>query len=295
MNETINETISEVAIDTYSHSERIVGFLPDPLFFLIVGGLSLIIYFYLPEDMRKSIKNFLKNFGFYIFLALCYFYFKDKWGMVRDNEWPGGISQASFVIGFILLMYWGVKSWMYEQRYYTNHLISDNVSGSCHRYQEIEATDGMTWIAFFLGTSGSSDEKFVFPWPWSKKVLFAPKICCEFLGNQILVKAQTPKVDVLDLDENLSFFVENDTFGRWCLEDLYCGIAPVSVKLEFPEYRTLENVIKKQNNRINELAKMLKGKLTDTKGFISDTMAMTNKLQGKDSFRRNQPTQRPEE
>jgi hypothetical protein len=262
----------------------------------IGGAIALfVIYVYLPDQIKSAVKGVFLNYGFYIFLIVLVIYGWNKWGYVRDYPNLADMHYALFLAISLALLYFAVSSWLFKERYYTNHVIADNVSGSCNRIQEIEGTDGLIWVVCFLGTSGSSDEKFVVPWPWCQKILVAPKMCCEFVGNQLLVKAQCPKVDLYDTDENVCSFIKNDPFGRWCQDEIFMGIAPAEVRTLFPNYRKLEQIIKKQNDRINEQDDMLKGKLTRSKIFISDTMAMTDKLRGKERQRSGGYSQPPQE
>lgn len=266
---------------------NIISFIPDWMLFLIIAVICFIIYYYLPDEIKEPIKKFGKEYGFYVVLLLAWLYFRDKWGLVSDHAWISEMKYASFLIGFVLILYFATKSWLYEQRYYTNQLICDNISGSVHRFQELgNIGNKNNWVVFFLGTSGSSDERFVIPWPWAKKLVIVPKVSCQFIGNQIFVKTQVAKVDILELPEEVAHFVENDTFGKWCKDELYLGYWSIDIKATDPKYEELEALTKKKDSRINELKAMLEGKLTSTKRFISDTLAMQDKLKGKTLFRR---------
>lgn len=261
----------------------IIAPIPDWLLIFAVLIIVFVIYKYMPEEAKKATGTFLKAYGFYIALFLIWIYFRKKWGRVYEdpNRWPANIYYATFIIGFVLLIYFAAKSWLYEQRYYTNHLVCDNIQGSVHRFQEI-VSDNVSFIVFFLGTSGSSDEKFVFPWPWPKKLLVAPKSACQFLGNQIKVMSQVHKIeDVYDLPEDVRQFIEKDTFAKWCMDNIYFGLWDVENRAKDPKFGDIELLVQKQSARLNEQDDMLKGKLTRTKAFVSDTIATANKLTGK--------------
>ena len=189
MNDTLTNFTSNVTqyvapAITYIPPSRIVPFLPDGVFFLLCGILAVIVYYYLPDEAKKGVKNFIIGYGFWIVMLIFVLYYKNKWGLVRENSWPGEIHQVYAIAGLVILVVWGATSWLYEQRYKTHHLIADNISGSCHRYEEIQSTiTDITWVVFFLGTSGSSDKNFVIPWPWCQEILVVPKTAFPFILN----------------------------------------------------------------------------------------------------------------
>lgn len=269
--------------------DSLIPYIPDWLLFSLSAVFLFFVYYYLPEDVKDPIKKGLKSYGIYIVLILFWLYFRNKWGFVSEHEWIGGMKYATFLIFLVGILYFATKSWLYEQRYYTNQLICDNISGSVHRYQEIGSIGSRdNWVVFFLGTSGTSDERFVVPWPWAKKLIVVPKVACEFIGNQIFVRSQVAKADILELPEEVAHFIEHDTFGRWCKDEIYFGLWSIRAKASDPKFEELESTMKKTNSRINELKAMLEGKLTSTKRFISDTLAMQDKLKGKSFFRRQE-------
>lgn len=265
--------------------DRLIGFIPDWILFVIVLVVALLIYRYFPEDVKRGIKRFLMSFGVWIGLLLCWLYFRGKWGYVYEDpsRWPAGLYYATFIFGFIGLLYFAVKTWLYEHRDATDHFISDNIQGSCARYYERG-----DWAIFFLGTSGASDDRFVIPWPWMKKIVVVPKVAVQFFGSQILALSQVEKVDIDDLDEDIADFIENHPFARWKKDNIYAGLFDQELRASNPQYEEIQSKLKKQNDRINELKKMLKGKLGATKEFISDTFAMTDKIMRKPWRRREE-------
>lgn len=266
----------------------LIPFIPDWILFILIGVVAIFIYRMLPDDLKGSTKNFLKNYGFYIAIFLLWLYFYNKWGVVADYSWIGQMKYATFLALLGIMLYVGFKSWLYEQRYFTNHLFCDNMHGSCHRYQEIgNVGTGVNWVVFFVDGSGSSDDRFVFPWPWSKRLFIAPKVACQFVGNQIFIKSQLLKAELIDLPEDVADFIEHDTFGRWCKDNIYFGLWSVELKATDPKFTDIELMLQKSDDRINELKEMLRGKLTTVKGFVSDTMAMQEKLKGKSWVRRD--------
>lgn len=275
---------------------NIVPFLPDPIFFLIAIGILGFIYYFLPSDIKDSVKKFLAKSWIYIIGFIFWLYFKGKWGLVSDDpsRWPANMSYASFIIGFLLLLYWGIKSWLYEMRYYTHHFVGDNISGSYTRVQEVgNVAEDDSWVVVFLGTSGSSDEKMIFPWPFPQKIAVFPKSTADFLGSQLVAKCQFAKVDILEMPEEVHNFIENDSFARWAKDDLWFGIFSTELNASDPKYQSLFNKIVSENSRKNELTTMLKGKLNIVKNFVTDTMAIQEKFKGKSW--RQQPRQQENE
>lgn len=277
-------------------AEQLVSFMPDWLLFIIVIAFFSLVYLFLPPNGKESVKFGIKRFGIFILLGLAWLYFRKKWGFVYEDpaRWPANIYYATFILGFLLILYFAFKSWLYKERYETNQVIADNIHGSCSRYQEIGTVgDRDNWVVFFLGTSGMSDDSYVIPWPWPKKILVVPKVACQFVGNQIFIKSQVAKVDLFELPEDVAHFIETDAFGRWCKDNIYFGLWDIEIKTENPKTVEMESMIIKQNYRINELKEMLKGRLNIFKTFVTDTKAMQDKMSGKTMFRRND--QRPME
>ena len=256
--------------------ERIISWMPDSVLFLIGFVIAYAIYYYSPDEIKLSIKKVLMDYGVYICLFVFWLYYKNKWGIVADHLFWAEMRYATFLFCMVGGIYFGVLTWLYEFRYYTNHFMCNNLHGSCHRFQEKG-----DWAIFFLGGSGSSDEKFVLPFPFCKKIVVVPKVAVQFLGNQIFALSQVEKVDLLDLPEEVADFIENDTFGRWCKDNIYAGLWDEKITALNPKYNDLESLYKKSNARVNELKKMLQGKLTTVKQFVSDTFAMQDKITGK--------------
>jgi len=256
---------------------QIFSFMPDWLLFIIGGIVTIVIYYNLPDELKSSVKKFMRSYGFVIVVGLLWIYYRSQWGIVADNETIGQMKLADFMAIEALLIYFGAKSWLYEQRYFTNHAISNNRQGSVHRIQELG-----DYVVIFIGGSGASDSNFVIPWPWVQEIWVVPKVACQWFGNQLLVASQLEFVSHMDVDEEISDFIKNDTFGRWHLDNVWTGLWTEQLKASNPKYSELYEVMKKKDNRINELKEMLKGKLTIAKTFISDTMAMTDKIKGKE-------------
>lgn len=261
----------------------IFSFMPDWMLFLIGIIVAIVIYYNLPDDLKSSVKKFMRSYGFIIIVGLLWLYYRNQWGIVADNEVVGQMKLADFMAIEILLIYFGVKSWLYEQRYYTNHAIANNKHGSVHRIQEIG-----DYVVIFIGGSGTSDERFVIPWPWVQEIWVVPKVACQYLGNQLLVFSQIELVSHMDIDEEISDFIAKDTFAKWHLDNVWSGLWTERLKATDPKYSELQKMLQKKDNRINELKEMLKGKLTIAKTFISDTLAMTDKIKGKDWARRTE-------
>jgi hypothetical protein len=263
---------------------RIFTFMPDFLLFLLIGFISIVVYSQLSDDIKTGIKNFLKRFGVFIVLGCLWLYFRKQWGLVAENEFFGQMYLATFLLWLTLLIYFGVKSWLYEQRYYTDHAIANNRQGSCAKYFEIGE-----WVILFIGNSGSSDERFVIPWPWIKEIWVVPKCAVQFIGNQICVLSQLELSNYMEMpEEEISHFIETHPMARWCKDNVYFGLWTEKIKAHNPIYSELQQNLKKSQERLLEATKMLKGKLTVTKQFISDTLGMTEKFKGKD-WRNQQP------
>jgi hypothetical protein len=262
----------------------IFSFMPDWLLFLIIGIIAFVVYTQLPDSVKHPLNNILRGYGFYVLLFLLWLYFRNQWGFVRENEFFGGMRLATFMLFLVLLIYFGVKSWLYEQRYYTDHAIANNRQGSCAKYFEIG-----DWVVLFIGSSGSTDERFVIPWPWIKEIWVVPKSSVQFIGNQICILSQLELCNYMEMpDEEISNFIENHPMARWCKERVYFGLWTEKIKAKDPKYSELQSLWKKTSERLIEATKMLKGKLTLTKQFVSDTMGMTDKFKGKD-WRSNAP------
>ena len=256
--------------------------------------IGIIIYSFLPEETKKVTKSVLKKYGFWIILIVILWYGWTRWGVVADYDWIANMKYAQFIFLLCALLYWGVSSFLYEMRYNTIHLIADNIHGSCHRYQEISNLGpGVNWVIFFLDGSGTSDDRLVIPWPFARRLVIVPKVACQFIGNQILIKSQLSKLEwnSPEIPEDVADFIEKDTFARWCKEEIYIGYFSIEIKATDPKYSEVELMSRKKDARINELKEMLRGKLTTVKGFVSDTMAMQDKLRGKDWRKNPQPQQ----
>lgn len=270
----------------------ILGFIPDWMFFLAGGILIYIIYYYLPDDTKTDVRWFLANYGIYVLAILVWLYWHSKTGAIYEfpSKWPANMNRATFFVSFAIILYVLVKSWLYEFRYYTYHFVADNISGSCHRYHEIGnvGEPESNWAIFFLGGSGGSDEKFVFPWPWVKKIVVVPKSSVQFLGNQIVAFSQVDKVNIDELPEDVADYIEKDPFGRWKKEEVYFGLWDISVKAKNPKFQDIENQIKKQDNTINKLKKMLRGDMQAIREFVSGTTAVQRRLRGDEAWRQQQ-------
>lgn len=255
--------------------------MPDWLFFSLSFLVSLIIYYYLPDEAKSSIKKFLSAYGFYIGIFIAWLYFRGRWGLVIDDpeRWPADMNYATFIFAFVFGLYQIARLWLYENRYKTTQFICNNLSGSCYRRQDIG-----DWTIFFLGTSGASDNHFVIPWPLPEKIVVVPKNSWDFLGSQMVSTAQVFKRDeylgVYELPEEVSHFLETDQFARFAKSKVYFGIYSEQLRTEDPEVNWEEGHIIKLNTRINELAKMLGGKMKSVKGFVSDTLSTVDKLRG---------------
>lgn len=265
----------------------ILSFMPDYLFFIIIGILLIILYRFMPDDIKDGIKKITINYGVYIIILLFWLYFRTKWGYVYENpeKWPGNWMYATFIASFALLLFQSAKWLMYEQRYFTRAVVANNLSGSCNRYQEIG-----DWIVLFVGTTGSSTEKLVLPFPIPQKLIVVPKVACDYIGEHIVVKSQVFLRSVFDLPEDVCHFIETDTFARLAINNIYFGLWDEELRTSNPDAKEIESNLVKLNKRVNELTKMLDGKLGTVKGFVSDTMATVDKFKGK-SYIRSYPQQ----
>ncbi len=268
----LSATAKDIAENT-----NLIGNIPDG--WVVLGGVAIffLVYYFLPKDMQTPIKKGVKQYAFYIIVFLCWLYFRKRWGLVYENpaKWPADIYLASFRAGLVIAI-WNATKWlMYQQRYFTRQFVSNNVSGSINRYQEIG-----DWIVFFVGTTGSSTEKIVIPFPIPQKLVVVPKCACAFLGEHVVCQSQVMKTDLQDLDEEIIHFIETDTFAKLKKSEVYFGLWDEKLKMRNPLYVEIAEKYNKACARRDELAKMLKGKLKDVKGFISDTMGMQDKLKG---------------
>lgn len=264
--------------------------IPDWLLLIFVGLVFILVYRVLDEQTRASVNKFLRNYGFWIVLGIIWIYWRMRTGTIYESpeKWPATLNRADFFIGLAALLYWGVKSWLFEFRYYTNHFICDNIQGSCHRWHRIANVGGTgnSYIVLLLGGSGISDEKFCIPWPWIHKIVIVPESSVQFIGNQIVSFTQAEKVNILDLDEEIYNFIQADTFTRWAKDEIYFGLWNIEAKMQNPELTQIQQNIEKKNATINKYKEMLNGNLSTFKQFVSDTMGITKKLKG-DDWRRN--------
>ena len=271
----------------------IAGF-PDWAFFCFLFALLVGIYVFLVStfpELKSMLNNVLKKVGLWVVLLIIWLYWRSKSLSIGDtpNKFPATLNMADFYVSLgVILFLWGA-SWLYKERYFTNHFICDNISGSCHRFHEVGnmGDPKNNWVVLLLGGSGRSDEKMIFPWPFVQKIVVVPKSACEFKGNQIVAHSHVSKVDLYDLSPEVRRFVEDDTFGKWAKENIFCGLWDIKKIAKDPRYSEIEDLMKKLHSRINEQDDMLKGKLTRMKGFLSDTMAMKNKAEGKEWARQS--------
>ena len=92
MNDTLTNFTSNVTqyvapAITYIPPSRIVPFLPDGVFFLLCGILAVIVYYYLPDEAKKGVKNFIIGYGFWIVMLI----------FVLWKIWKRDYSQRIFV------------------------------------------------------------------------------------------------------------------------------------------------------------------------------------------------------
>ncbi len=269
----------------------LIPHISDLLLFLIGVVVVYIIYRYCPDDTKILIQKIIINYGFYIGAFIFWLYFRKKWGIIADfpQEWPGSMYRVTFYVGFVIIIYFAFKSWLYEFRYNTNQFIGDNIHGSVARTHRCG-----DWIVEFLGTSGLSDEHWCIPWPWTKRISVYHKSTRLKLGNQRVSIAHFEKVDLFDMPVEIADFLEKDTFAKLCLDELWLGVFSNELLASDPEINEILQKFKKINARSNEDSAMLKGKLTKTKGFVSDTIATADKLRGKDWRGSRRPSQQEE-
>lgn len=267
----------------------IISWLPDYVVFILIGLIVFIIYYLLPEEIKVPVKKFVGNYGFYIVLLLAWLYLRTVMGLVSESpdSFPANLNRATFFILLALLLYQLVSYFLFEQRYFTTHFVCNNLSGSCARRQDVG-----DWTIFYLGTSGTSDEKIIVPWPIPQRIVVVPKCAWDFLGNQMVAQSLVSKTDILQLPEDVAHFIETDTFGKMRKEEIYMGYWSEKLRTEDPRVDDYESNYKKLNSRINELAKMLEGKLTHVKTFVADTLGTVDRMKGKSWLNRgggNQP------
>lgn len=266
-----------------------IAWLPDWIFFFIIGIIAFIVYYNFPEDVKQSTRKFMREYGVYVVLVLVGLYFHHQWGNIGDSptKWPATMNRATFFFGLGIILYFAFDSWLFRHRYYTNHFVCDNVQGSCHRWHYIGNVGEKKnpWVVAMLGGSGLSDESWVLPWPFPKKIVIVPSSTCQFLGNQLVANCKVEKVssaELLEINEDLNNFIKNDAMARRVLDEVYIGYAKIETLTSDPEFNALKEDLIKKDSRINELKEMLRGKLTTVKGFVADTMGMSNKLKDRD-------------
>lgn len=254
---------------------NIISFLPDYLLFLICAVILFVIYIYLPDEVKNPIKIFIKNWGFYIVLVLAWFYFRNKWGIVAEAEWIGQMKYATFLALLVGLLYFAGKSWLYEQRYNTNHFIANNISGSCVRRQDIG-----DYTVFFLDTAGSSSEKMVFPWPFAGRIVVTPKDGWEFRGSHIHAVTQVFHTELLELPEIVAHFVDTDPFARMCKDKIFFGLFSEEKRTQDPKANDVESYQKDYNTITNLKTNMIRGKDNIIKEHVTNMEAVKKKLRG---------------
>jgi hypothetical protein len=269
----------------------IFSFIPDWLVFVLGFIILLVIYYYLPDDIKTAIKKFLRSYGIYIIFFLIWIYWHSQTGTIAESpeKWPADLNRASFFVGLGLILFVAFRNWLYEFRFYTHQFIGDNIHGSCHRYEAIGNVGGKQsknpWVVAFLGGSGLSDESWVMPWPFIKKIAVFPLSTFELRGNQMISHAKFEMVtseELLELDEDVSEFIKNDTFGKWAKDNVWVGYASINKLASDPNYNDLKEELKKKNARITELKLMLTGKMSAVKGFVYDAMGIGKKLKGQE-------------
>lgn len=275
----------------------LISFIPDWILFFIIGIVLIWIYSYLPEEVKGTVKGILIKYGVLIALLIILIYWHGKTGPIyaSPDKWPADVNRATFFCGLGALIYVSFLYFWYQQRYHTTFFICDNIKGSCARWLEIGNVAGESndpWVVLFLGTAGRSDDHVVLPWPFPKQIVVVPRSTIQFLGNQIVSYSKVERCDVdtwSELDEDVHNFLKHDPMAKWVGDQVYYGYAPIDVLSKSPKYRDLLLELEKKNSRINELKEMLRGKLTTTKGFISDTVGMTDKVRGKTPWNQGQP------
>jgi uncharacterized membrane protein len=247
--------------------------------FVIFILLIAIDLFVLPDEAKRTVHKFVAAYGIYIIFFVIWLVFRKRWGRIYEvpGRWPAMHYWVTFILAFILLLYWLVLYFFYKQRYLTYHAIANNRSGSCAYY-----TNKGDWTIFKIGTSGRTDKKIVIPNPVPQEIWVVPRCAWRKLGGQFIIESQIIRKDELDMPPEVREAIEEDPLASMKKGNIYFGLWSQKIRAEDPRYDELENKLTKAHDRINELQDMLKGKLKNVKGFISDTMAMQDKMRNKE-------------
>lgn len=279
----ITTSVSSAAPQVYSsaasYSDRWVSWLPNWVIILIALVAALLIYKYLlPDDLKPKIKAFLSKYGFVIIIVILWLYYRKRWGFIYEDpsRWPANMYYATFLAALLIGIYVVVMLEMYRERYHTYGFISNNVCGSCSRRLDIGK-----FTVFFIGTSGRSDDHIVLPFPIPQKIVVVPKVSWDFVGSHIVAMSQVFKRDLSDIPPAVRHFLETDTFAKLAKDEIYYGLWTEKMRAVNPKVNEIEATNTKLNERIAVQEKMLKGKLSETKIFVSDTMATIDKIKGK--------------
>jgi len=259
------------------------NFFPWGYDFLTLGVIFIIlllIYFLvLPEDTRRLLNRFLTKFGIYIVLFVIWLVFRKRWGKIYEvpGRWPAMHYWVTFLVVLILVIYWLVTLFLYKQRYLTYHAIANNRSGSCAYY--FHKGD---YTILLIGTSGRTDEKIVIPNPVPQEIWVIPRCAWRKIGGQMLLESQIVRKDFIDMPPEVREAIEEHPLASVRKNKIYYGLWSQKTRASDPKYNEIEQKLTEAYARINELQDMLKAKLKNVKGFISDTFAMQEKIRGKD-------------
>jgi hypothetical protein len=238
--------------EVFTQSTRIVSFIPDWVLFVSVGIALFIVYNYiLPDDSKAGVKRVLRTYAGYLFFIVLWIIFRNKWGIVADNEFWGQMRVVTLLCIFGVLGFFAFSNWLFEWRYYSRHLVANNLQGACHRFEKRGH-----WIIFFLDGAGEGPtEKMIFPWPFPKRLLVAHESTVEYKGGQIVVNAQVKKVSLgsINLPPKINQFIEGDTFARWAKDNVYFGLVSEELRVSNPSWDKIEEELNTVSAKYNKL------------------------------------------
>lgn len=256
---------------------RLISFVPDWMLFLSVLIIGIIIFLYLEEESKETVKLFFLRYGLYLFVICLLIYGWNRWGVVADHD-VGQMKYALFIGLATLITYFAGVNYLYREQTLTTSFQANGVAGSCSIYYDLG-----DYTIFYLGTSGKSDfEGFVLPWYFPKRIVVVPKNSWALNGNNLVSTTQVSKCDsLLALPEYVMKKLEADSRTYFARSEVYYGLFCEELKTEDPDYHKIESQLLKLQRRNNELSEMLDNKLRNFKEFATDTMAIGDKIGGK--------------
>lgn len=269
----------------------ILPWFSDFWFFVIIGIILIIIYYFIPKELKISINKFLSGYLFWIIIFIVLIYGWSRWGYVRDHDFPAGWRYAAFLCIFGGMIYLAVNNWLYEHRYNSTHFSSNGCSGSCSLRYDIGK-----WTIFYLGTSGTSDWKgLVIPWYFPQKICVVPKDSWDFNGSDQISITQTYKKDIKYLPPKARHKIEQDkrTFFARNNAEIYFGVFSEKLMTDDPKYSEISAEMEETNAAYDKLEEEFDNVTGNSERYAGHIRRM--KKTYADDYSRQQPRQAEEQ